>query len=70
MTGKFLLMVSDDEEGDRGEVVMLDTAQETERKIASLMAAGVDGKRIRVFTGGQTGLTITHRPVVRLAPFR
>jgi hypothetical protein len=66
MTGKFLLIVSDEDGGSHAEVAMLDTALETERRVESLLAAGFDADRIQVFTGGQTGVKVTHQPVVHL----
>jgi hypothetical protein len=66
MTGKFLLIVSDDKDGSHAEVAMLDTALEVERRVESLLAAGFDADRIKVFTGGQTGVKVTHQPVVHL----
>jgi hypothetical protein len=66
MTGQFVLIVSDDNDGSRGQVAVLDTTEETERKIAALLTEGFDPNLVRVFTGGRTGVKVTHRPVVRL----
>jgi hypothetical protein len=66
MNGKFLLIVSDDNDGNHAEVATLDTATEIERRIESLLAAGFDADRIQVFTGGQTGVKVTQQPVVHL----
>jgi hypothetical protein len=66
MTGKFLLIVSDDNDGNHAEVATLDTATEIERRIESLLAAGFDADRIQVFTGGPTGVNVTQQPVVHL----
>jgi len=66
MTGKYLLLVSGIDGSSRAEVAVLDTAQETGRRIQSLLLAGFDPDRIRVFTGRETAVEVTHRPVVHL----
>lgn len=66
MAGQFVLIVSDDNHGSRGQVAVLDNAEETGRKIAALLTEGFDQYRVRVFTGGQRGVLVTHKPVVRL----
>ena len=66
MSEKFVLVVSDEEDGNHGEISELDTAQETERLVETLLEAGFEQDRIRVFTGSQAEFETVYRPVVNL----
>ncbi len=68
MSDKFVLVVSDENDRKRrGEISVLDTAHETERLVETLLEAGFDQERIRVFTGSEAEFVTTYRPVVSLA---
>ncbi len=67
MSDKFVLVVSDENDRKRGEISVLDTAHEVERLVETLLAAGFDQERIRVFTGSEAEFATTYRPVVSLA---
>ena len=67
MSDKFVLVVSDENDRKRGEISVPDTAQETERLVETLLEAGFDQERIRVFTGSEAEFVTTYRPVVSLA---
>ncbi len=67
MSDKFVLVVSDESERKHGEISVLDTAHETERLVETLLDAGFDQERIRVFTGSEAEFATTYRPVVSLA---
>ncbi len=67
MSDKIVLVVSDESDRKHGEISVLDTAHETERLVETLLEAGVDQERIRVFTGSEAEFAITYRPVVSLA---
>ncbi len=68
MSDKFVLVVSDENDRKRrGEISVLDTAHETERLLETLLEAGFDQERIRVFTGSEAEFVTTYRPVVSLA---
>ncbi len=66
MSEKFVLVVSDEKDGKHGEISELDTAQETERLVETLLEAGFEHDRIRVFTGSQAEFETVYRPVVNL----
>ncbi len=66
MSDKFVLVVSDDKDGKHGEISVLDTAHETERLVETLVEAGFEQDRIRVFTGSQAEFVTVYRPVVNL----
>ena len=67
MSEKFVLVVSDESDSKHGEISVLDTAHETERQVETLLEAGFDQERIRVFTGSEAEFVTTSRPVVSLA---
>ena len=66
MADKFVLVVSDEEDGKHGEISLLDTAHETERLVETLLEAGFEQDRIRVFAGSQADFVTVYRPVVHL----
>ncbi len=67
MSDKFVLVVSDENDRKHGEISVLDTAHETERLVETLLEAGFDQERIRVFTGSEAEFATTYRPEVSLA---
>ncbi len=67
MSDKFVLVVSDESDRKHGVISVLDTAHETERLVETLLEAGSDHERIRVFTGSEAEFATTYRPVVSLA---
>ena len=67
MSDRFVLLVSDENDRKHGEISALDTAQETERLLETLLEAGFDQERIRVLTGLEAEFVTTYRPVVSLA---
>ncbi len=67
MSDKFVLVVSDESDRKHGEISVLNTAHETERLVETLLDAGFDQERIRVFTGSEAEFATTYRPVVSLA---
>ena len=67
MSNKFLLVASDESDRKQGEISVLDAAHETERLVETLLEAGLDQERIRVFTGSEAEFVTTYRPVVSLA---
>ncbi len=67
MSDKSVLVVSDNSDSKHGEISVLNTAHETERLVETLLDAGFDQERIRVFTGSEVEFATTYRPVVSLA---
>ncbi len=67
MSDKFVLVVSDESDRKHGEISVRNTAHETERLVETLLDAGFDQERIRVFTGSDAEFATTYRPVVSLA---
>ena len=67
MSDKFVLVVSDENDRKHGEISVLDTAHETERLVQTLLEAGFEQERIRVYTGSEAEFVTTCRPIVSLA---
>jgi hypothetical protein len=63
---KVILLVSDAEDPQHGEVKLLDDPEEAEHMVETLLEAGFEQERIRVFTGTESTIVVTHRPVVTL----
>ena len=66
MAEKFVLVVSEEKDGKHGEISELDTAQETERLVETLLEAGFEQDRIRVFAGAEAEFVTSYRPVATL----
>ena len=66
MSHKFVLVVSDEEEDKHGEITVLETADEAERLIETLLEAGYDRERMQMFFGAEAEFETTYRPVVSL----
>jgi hypothetical protein len=67
MDTKVILLVSDPEDPKHGEVELLDDLEKAARTVETLLEAGFEQERIRAFTGTETTIVVTHRPVVTLA---
>ncbi len=66
MSEKVIVLVCDRGDSKHGEVTVLDDSQKAERLVETLLEAGFEGERIRVFTGRESEFQISHRPVVAL----
>ncbi len=63
---KIIVLVSDKEDSKHGEITILDDPQKAERLVETLLEAGFEQDRIRVFAGRTSEFQISHRPVVAL----
>ncbi len=66
MTTKFIVLVADRDDPKHGEIVVVDTTAEAERLVETLLEAGIDGERVRVFTGTEMEAQVSQRPKVEL----
>ena len=66
MDEKIIVLVSDKDDSKHGEISVLDDPQKAERLVETLLEAGFDQDRIRVFNGRSSDFEVTHRPVVAL----
>ena len=61
-----IVLVSDKDDSKHGEISILDDPQKAERLVETLLEAGFDESRIRVFNGRSSEFQVNHRPVVAL----
>ncbi len=66
MTTKIIVLVSDLDDAKHGEITVLESAQKAARLVETLLGAGFDMERIRVFNSEEMEMQVTHRPVVAL----
>lgn len=66
MQTKVIVLVTDRDDAKHGEISIIDSMGKAERLVETLMEAGFERERIRVFSGGELELQVTHRPVVSL----
>ena len=66
MTKRTIVVVSDLDNSNHGEINVLDSPDGAARLVESLLESGYDSERIRVFTGDELEMQVTHRPVVTL----
>ena len=67
MDETIIVLVSDKDDSKHGEISILDDPQKAERLVETLLQAGFDESRIRVFNGRSSEFEVNHRPVVALA---
>jgi len=63
---KIIVLVSDRGDSKHGEVSVLDDPQKAERLVETLLEAGFEPERIKVFAGRASEFQVSHRPVVAL----
>ncbi len=66
MDETIIVLVSDKDDSKHGEISILDDPQKAERLVETLLEAGFDESRIRVFNGRSSEFEVNHRPVVAL----
>lgn len=66
MTTQFIVLVADRDDPKHGEIVVVDTTAEAERLVETLLDAGFDRERVRVFTGTEMEAQVSQRPKVEL----
>jgi hypothetical protein len=66
MTARFVVMVTDPDDARHGEITVLEDRKQAERLIETLLEAGSDQERIRVLTGAEIQMQVSHRPIVSL----
>ena len=66
MDETIIVLVSDKDDSKHGEISILDDPRKAERLVETLLEAGFDESRIRVFNGRSSEFQISHRPVVAL----
>ncbi len=66
MDSKIIVVTEDRDDSAGRNVAVLDSKDEAERLVETLLQAGTGQERIRVFTGAEMDVEITQRPVVML----
>ena len=67
MADEFLVFLADEEAPERGDISFFSDATEAASHAESLLEAGYDQSRIRVFNSREMDVHVTHRPVVSFA---
>src|SRR3990172_12330557 len=66
MSDRAIVMIYDQDDQKRGEISVVDNAHKAARLVETLLEAGFEQERIRIFTGAEMEMQVTHRPVVAL----
>ena len=66
MADKVIVVVSDEQDAKRGEVTVVDNPRTAAHLVETLLEAGYQRERIRLFNGDQTAIEVTQRPVVAM----
>lgn len=66
MSDRVIVMVSDLDDGQHGEINIFDESAKATELIESLLGSGFEQERIRVFHGDEMEMQVSHRPVVAL----
>ena len=64
MSESVMVIVADLDDAKHGEINVVESAQKAARLVETLLEAGFDQERIRVFTGAEMDMRVRHRPVV------
>ena len=66
MSESVMVIVADLDDVKHGEINVVESPQKAARLVETLLEAGFDQGRIRVFSGGEMDMRVRHRPVVAL----
>src|SRR3990172_3244659 len=66
MSEPVMVIVADLDDAKHGEINVVESTQKAARLVETLLEAGVDQGRIRVFSGGEMDMRVRHRPVVAI----
>ncbi len=66
MSDKVIVLVSDLDDANHGELNTLGSQEEASRLIESLLESGFEKERIRAFHANRIEMQVSHRPVVAL----
>jgi hypothetical protein len=61
-----MVIVSDPDDAKHGKINVVDSSHKAARLVETLLEAGFDQTRIRVFTGAEMDMRVRDRPVVAL----
>lgn len=64
MSTKMIVLVDDKETEGSTEITVVDTAEQAERLVETVLEAGYAAQRVRIFAATQNEFVTTYRPVV------
>jgi len=64
MSTKMIVLADDKESEGRAEITVVDTAEQAERLVETLLEAGYAAQGVRIFAATQNEFVTTYRPVV------
>ena len=66
MATKVIVLIEDRQDSSHGGITVLESTEEGERLVETLLETGFEAERIRVFYGDEIQPQITQKPAVRL----
>jgi hypothetical protein len=66
MSEQVMVIIADLDDPKHGEINVVESVHKGARLVETLLEAGFDQARIRVFTGAEMDMRVRHRPVVAL----
>ena len=66
MSEQVMVIVADLDDPKHGEINVVESVHKGARLVETLLEAGFDQARIRVFSGAEMDMRVRHRPVVAL----
>jgi len=66
MAAKVIILVTDKDDDKHGEISIVDNMGKAERLVETLIEAGFEQERVRVFSGSELEIQVMQRPVVSL----
>ena len=66
MSTKFIVMISDRDDAKRGEITVADNPRRAAHLVETLLEAGFQQEQIKLFSGDETEMRVSSRPVVAL----
>jgi len=66
MSDAVMVIVSDLDDAKHGEINVVENLHKAARLVETLLEAGFDQTRVRVFSGAELDMRVRHRPVVAL----
>ncbi len=66
MADRIIVLVTERDDEKHGEISVLESPDKAARLVETLLEAGFEEQRIRVFTGHEMEMQVTQRPVVAL----
>lgn len=67
MQTKVIILVTDRDDDKHGEISVVEDTDKAKRLVETLIEAGFEQERIRVFSGDELTMQVSQRPIVSLA---